>query len=71
MKFPRITATVAEPGPNGRAVLERAQFIADVMATIQRRRDRAYGSLQITDDQVDELARAIVTLVTLRDGGDR
>lgn len=44
--------------------IEREAFIddlvGDVRGTIARRRDPAYGSLQITDEQVIELANAIV-----------
>jgi hypothetical protein len=51
-----------------RATTVRLDILVDeVSAILCRRRDPCYGSLKITAEQVDELARAIVTHLTLRD----
>lgn len=41
------------------------RLVATIKGVIARRRGAAYGSLKITDDQAEELARGIATVLTL------
>jgi hypothetical protein len=80
MKIPYITATIDELGPNARAMLNNAGLrgpprlamerqLDIVRAVILRRRQPCYGSLAITLDQADEMARAIVSNIAAEIAG--
>jgi hypothetical protein len=65
----RMPCSVLHPGIGANA--DADQLLADVKTMIARRRELVYGGwVYGTDVQIDELARAIVTLVTLREKGE-
>jgi len=62
---PVLAAIRAMERPGPRRVV--ARLIADVSTLIEKRRDPAYGSLVITDAQVDELTNNLVQMLLVGD----
>jgi hypothetical protein len=48
-------------------IRRRIQLLSDTKRMILARRDQAYGSLQITEEQAEELARNLVQMWQLRE----
>ncbi len=62
---PVLAAIAAMERPGPRRLV--ARLIADVSALIEKRRDPAYGSLAISDAQVDELTNNLVQMLLVGD----